>query len=84
MTFWGGGQEGAGERRRAVEGSGGAEEARGWRLMEVTILMSVTSSCHDKPLWVKPVLSLAGALALLCLAAHSTSSSSPFLLKVLI
>lgn len=53
--------------------------------MGVTILMSVTSSCHDKPLWVKPVLSLAGALALLRLAARSASSSSSlFLLKVLI
>lgn len=50
--------------------------------MGVTILMSVTSSCHDKPLWVKPVLSLAGALALLRLAARSASSL--FLLKVLI
>lgn len=44
--------------------------------MEVTILMSVTSSCHVKPLWVKPVLSLAGALPLLLLTAHSTTSSS--------
>lgn len=65
------------ERRRGGEG-----------LTEVTIFMSVTSSCHDKPLWVKPVLSLAGALALLRLAAHSSSSSLPstslFLLKVLI
>lgn len=26
------------------------------RLAEVTIFMSVTSSCHDKPLWVNPGL----------------------------
>lgn len=43
-------------------------------LIEVTILMSVTSSCHDKPLWVKPVLSLAGSLQLLR-SSYSASSS---------
>ena len=45
-------------------------------LIEVTILMSVTSSCHDKPLWVKPVLSLAGSLLLLR-CSYSTSPSLP-------
>lgn len=45
-------------------------------LIEVTILMSVTSSCHDKPLWVKPVLSLAGSLPLLH-CSYSTLPSLP-------
>lgn len=45
-------------------------------LIEVTILMSVTSSCHDKPLWAKPVLSLAGSLPL-PRCSYSTSSSLP-------